>query len=240
MNVMLQRTPPAIHRASRALEAVRAVLLSPIGIGFFSAACLVAADLRRFAEVEPGYGFLRWNLGLALVPLLLAYVIAWAAGRRWAWPALPFLAALWIVFLPNAPYLVTDLVHLRELVNVPNAITLSLLAFTGLLIGIKSVQLVHRSVERYFGPVAGARAVQAVAMLIAVGVYLGRVLRWNSWTLVLHPHELARVVLASPSQPGRAGLALVASLAFAVAFYVAYLVLAGSPVESTRLADRRL
>jgi uncharacterized membrane protein len=227
------------RRLTRALDGVRAVALSPVGIAFVTALCLVVADLRRFAEVEPGYGFLRWNLFLAWVPLLLAYAISLAARRRVAWPALPVLAVAWIVFLPNAPYLVTDLVHLREGVSLPNVVALSLLATTGLLIGVKSVQLVQRAIDRLFGALAARRAVQAVAALVAFGVYVGRVLRWNSWTLILHPHDLARALLASPSEPGRVGFALLGTLAFAVAFYVSYLVLAGSSGDSARLSPDR-
>ena len=216
------------------LDAVRATLLSPIGIGFFTALCLVGNDLRRFAQIEPGYGFLSWNLVLAWIPLVLAYGIAWAAKRELAWPALPVLALAWIVFLPNAPYLVTDIVHLREEVKRPNAIVLFLLAITGLLIGVKSVQLVQRAVESLWGAAAGWRAVQVIAVLTAFGVYLGRELRWNSWTVISDPHELAHAVLASPSEPGRVGLALLATLAFAVAFYAAYSLLAGSNADAAR------
>src|SRR5450432_2602963 len=106
---MAQLAPVQAGSVARVLEALRAGLLSPIGIGFFTAVCLVAADLRRFADVEPGYGFLRWNLFLAWIPLVLAYAISWAARRELARPALPLLALGWIIFLPNAPYLVTDL-----------------------------------------------------------------------------------------------------------------------------------
>src|ERR1700682_3698901 len=98
---MSQHAPREAGRVSRALDALRATLLTPIGIGFFTLLCLVAADLRRLAEIEPGYGFLRWNLFLAWIPLVLAYAIAWAARRKPAWPALPLLALGWIVFLPN-------------------------------------------------------------------------------------------------------------------------------------------
>jgi uncharacterized membrane protein len=234
---MSQRPPVAAATSRpRALDALRAALLSPIGIGFVTALCLVAADLRRFAEVEPSYGFLRWNLFLAWVPLVLAYGIAWAARREVTWPALPLLALGWIVFLPNAPYLVTDLVHLREQVNLPNAIVLSLLAFTGLLIGVKSIQLVQGAVERLWGVAAGWRAVQVIAVLTAFGVYVGRVLRWNSWTILVHPHQLAHAVLRSPSEPGRVGLGLAGIVVFAAAFYISYRVLTGARAEAARLA----
>jgi uncharacterized membrane protein len=223
---------------ARVVEVARLVLLSPLGIGVVTVATLIAADIRRFAEIDPGYGFLRWNLFLAWVPLGLAYAVSWAARREITRPALPLLALAWIAFLPNAPYLVTDLVHLREGYNTPNLIVLSLLALAGLLIGVKSVQLVQRAVDNIWGEAAGWRAVQVITVLLAFGVYLGRELRWNSWTIIQQPSELARVVLAVPAaSPGRLALGLAGIVVFAVSFYVSYRVLTGARTRAPRLAQ---
>jgi uncharacterized membrane protein len=78
--------------------------------------------------------------------------------------------------------------------------------------------------------------VQVIALLTAVGVYLGRVLRWYSWTIFQHPHDLAHVVLRSPAEPVRVGLGLLGILAFASAFYLTYRVLTGARAEPVRLA----
>ena len=203
----------------------------------------MAAALCRLADVEPGYGFIRWNLFLAWIPLILAYALSWAAERRATRAALPVLAAVWIAFLPNAPYLVTDLVHLRGSLSAPNLITLSLLAFTGVLIGVRSVQLAQRAVERLWGVAAGWRAVQVIAVLAAFGVYVGRVLRWNSWTIILHPrelaHETAQIALRSPSEPGQVSVGLLGIVVFAGSFYFAYRVLTGSGARAARLTPAR-
>jgi uncharacterized membrane protein len=220
---------------ARRLEAVRIATLSPAGIGVVTALFLVAADIRRRAGVEPPYGYLVWNLFLAWIPLVLAYAVSWAACGKITRLALPVLAIAWIVFLPNAPYLVTDLVHLYELFNVPNLIVLALLAITGLLIGVKSVQLVQLAVEGLWGETAGWRAVQFIAVLTAFGVYLGRELRWNSWT-ILDRQELAHAFIRSPSQPGRVALDLLGIVVFAGAFYLSYRVLTGARAEQSRLA----
>lgn len=233
---MSQPSGAGARRAPRWFERLRVALLSPVAIGFVTALCLVGESLRAFAGLQPEYDFLVTNLVLAWIPLALAYAISLAARRAVTWPALPLLACGWIVFLPNAPYLVTDLVHLDEGVSLPNAIELSLLAVTGLLVGIKSVQLVQGAVERLWGVRAGWRAVQVIALLTAVGVYLGRVLRWYSWTIFQHPHDLAHVVLRSPAEPVRVGLGLLGILAFASAFYLTYRVLTGARAEPVRLA----
>jgi uncharacterized membrane protein len=224
---MAQRSPGGAGTVARWLQATRIVMLSPLGITFMSALCLLAADVRRYAQVEPGYGFLRWNLFLALVPLVLAYGLVWAARRELTWPALPALALAWIIFLPNAPYLVTDLVHLDEGASWPNVAVLMLFAITGLLIGVKCVQLVQRTVERAWGVAAGWRLVHVTAVLTAFGIYLGRVKRWNSWTVVEDPHAFVHALRAVPSEPGRVLLAAAGTVVFAICFSIAYRVLAG-------------
>jgi uncharacterized membrane protein len=211
------------RRVPRVLEGLRDVALSPVTIGLLSLVCVVVAAMRR--DVAPGFGFLRWNLFLAWIPLVLTYALTWASRRDSARLVVPLLAAGWILFLPNAPYLITDLVHLRGYVTLPNIGTFSLLALTGLLIGVKSVQMVQRVVERSFGVAAGSRAVQVIAVLAALGVYLGRVKRWNSWNVISHPRGIADTLARGASEPSRAAVALLGCLAFAAAFYLAYRVL---------------
>lgn len=227
----------APHQAgvSRALGALRVTLLSPVAIALITAACLVGNDFRAFAGMYPEYGFLATNLVLAWIPLALAYAISLSARRELTWPAVPLLACAWIVFLPNAPYLVTDVVHLGEHATVPNAIELSLLAVTGLLIGVKSLQLVQGAVERVWGAAAGRRAVQVAAVLVAVGVYLGRELRWYSWTIFEHPRELAHILARIPAEPGRVGVGLLGILTFAGAFYLAYRALTDTGADAGKL-----
>jgi uncharacterized membrane protein len=229
MMLMRRHAPLETTAASRAFDRVRAAALSPVSIAVLSAACFAIRLLRHHAGIGPHYSFVGTNLLLAWIPLLLAYGVSWSARSRSRWAALPPLAVLWMLFLPNAPYLVTDLVHLKDGVSAVNVVLLSLLALIGVLIGVKCVQLVQRAVEQLFGVKVGRRAVQVIAVLTAVGVYLGRVLRWNSWTVLHDPGVIAHAVLRSPSEPARVGLALLATVLFSLGFLAAYRVLAGPP-----------
>lgn len=232
-------TVPGTARPSllaRVLDGVREVLLSPFTIALLVIGCLVAVDWRETHSVYPWYGFLRWNLFLAVVPLVLAYVLAWAARRDWALFGVPFLAFGWIVFLPNAPYLISDLVHLQDGASRVNVLTLGLVAITGLLIGVKSVQIVQRVIEERLGSVWGWRAVQAIVVLTTFGVYAGRVLRWNSWNVLSRPHALLETALRGPSEPRRLAVAVAATLVSAVAFYGVYRVLTARRASELRPA----
>jgi uncharacterized membrane protein len=173
--------------------------------------------------------FFCWNLFLAWVPLGLALALAryharGTAGRAGSWA----LGAAWLVFFPNAPYLVTDLVHLRARSPVPvwfDALLVFGFALTGLCLAFVSLRLVHDLVERRRGPRAGWCFVTLVAGLTGVGIYLGRFLRWNSWDLVTRPGELVAEASAWVLHPAAHLGSLSVAAAFGGSFGVSYLLL---------------
>ncbi len=66
------------------------------------------------------FSFLVWNLFLAWVPYfwsLWALNLHRCQPQRWWLLLLP--GTLWLLFFPNAPYLITDLIHLRNYPSVP-------------------------------------------------------------------------------------------------------------------------
>ncbi len=127
-------------------------------------------------------------------------------GARWI--AAGGFGALWLLFLPNSPYLVTDLVHLERAVGAPlwyDALIYATFAVTGLLLGYASLALVQLAVTRSAGRAAGWAVSLSCLGLSAFGVYLGRVERWNSWNVIESPRALARRVaepLRNPFQNG--------------------------------------
>ena len=142
-----------------------------------------------------GAGLL-WNLFLAAIPLgwSAAFGAAMTRGRP-LWATLWL--ALWLLFLPNAPYLLTDLIHLAPKPNVPEWYILAMLlscAATGTLLGYISLMEVHAAIERRFGFTAGWLLALSSLMLCGFGIYLGRFLRWNSWDALTRPLEFARTV----------------------------------------------
>ena len=150
-----------------------------------------------------GYGLL-WNLFLAALPLLWSSAFQRAVARkRWIGAATSFV--LWILFLPNAPYLLTDLIHLNPKPNVPEWYILAMLlscAATGTLIGYISLMDVHATIERRFGFTAGWLLASSSLMLCGFGIYLGRFLRWNSWDALTRPLDFARTVIGQFADAG--------------------------------------
>lgn len=164
--------------------------------------------------------FLVWNLFLAWMPLLFAVGFATVRTRFWLLP----LGVGWLAFLPNAPYLVTDLVHLSEGYELwRHVLQYGFAAWTGILLGVVSLLLVHGRIERTFGIVWGWLVVILSVGLCAVGVVIGRFQRWNSWDLVTRPDA----VVAATFEWVRSPLSYVQStgvaLAVAAFFGLAYL-----------------
>ncbi len=120
---------------------------------------------------------------------MLAAVAYRIATRRSALARLMVVptAIVWLLFFPNAPYLVTDFVHLGQFHdNVPGWYDVMLIAWyawTGLMLGVVSLRLMQEIVTRAAGSTAGWVLVAVVTALGSIGTYLGRFLRWNSWNV---------------------------------------------------------
>ena len=137
--------------------------------------------------------FMIWNLFLAYVPYAIS---TWLAERQ-AKAGIRIIALLlWLLFIPNSFYMLTDLYHLADghrNTQVPEWFDLSLIlsfAWNGLLLGVLSI----RHIERLFIPGASIFRewlfLYPIMWLNALGVYVGRYLRYNSWDIFLNPFQL--------------------------------------------------
>lgn len=163
------------------------------------------------------YGtFLIWNLFLAWLPFMFS---KWLLKKNLK-PFVQYsLLATWLLFFPNAPYIITDLFHLKQRVPVPYWYDLLLLfwaSWNGLLLGIISLMNVERFLQSRFKPRMVNIAIYLSLVLCAFGVYAGRFLRWNSWDIVSAPHsiisDLAYIVLQPQENLRTWGVTFVFSL----------------------------
>ncbi len=190
-----------------------------------SAFSLAIMAAYRFASGSGDLDYLLWNMALAWVPFVAALALDDVRSTPLSLQ-LPLLA-LWLAFFPNAPYLVTDLIHIdpadRTFTSVLGDVALVSVAPVGLALGFSSLMLVERVVRGRFG----GRTALAVAVLslaaASLGIYLGRVVRLNSWDLLTRPrvvgsvlHQLLRNPLAHPT-------AVALTIALALTLSVLYL-----------------
>ncbi len=178
MNPKLSISPPQAWLVFLSLTLASFVGVALVGARF------VVSD--RFA-----YFNLVWNLLLAWLPLGFAFL---AVRYRSAPRRFFACACLWLLFLPNSPYLVTDLVHLKPRPPVPlwfDILLVQSFVLTGLLLGFLSVYLMHRLVSHSYGWKIGWLFTVLILALTGFGIYLGRFERWNSWDLFTSPIALS-------------------------------------------------
>ena len=181
---------------------------------------------------------LPWNLFLAWVPLFFALAVRFVIRRNAADLGITarkqglligFLSVAWLFFLPNAPYLLTDLVHLpaRGYPHYfPDMMLILHFALLGLALGFVSLHVMHSVVERRYGWVRGWLFIAMIAGLSGVGVYIGRVMRWNSWDAFIRPWAVAADVLEWTGRLWNRPLEILVPTLFGSTILVAYLLFA--------------
>ena len=182
-----------------------------------------------------------WNLFLAWIPFVLALALYDGARRGASAWTLVGLGAAWLLFLPNAPYIVTDVKWLGEYAGGRlwyDAALIGTAAAIGLVLGFVSLYLVQVVVAGRFGHVAGWGLAWTALALSGVGVYLGRFQRWNSWEVVTEPTTIVGQLVQAALDPLAHTRPLGLSIGFAVTWCVGY-ALFYSTFEShlRRLAD---
>jgi uncharacterized membrane protein len=179
-------------------------LRTVLALGLLTVFDVALVALRIYHADRVTFSFLVWNLFLAWIPFLLALALYDGVRRRRHPAVLAALGAGWLLFFPNAPYMVTDVIHVAPRPGSPlwfDSLTITSAAFTGLLLGFVSLGLVQEVARRAAGAVWSWALAGGVLLIASVGIYLGRFQRLNSWDVVAHPHELAalaRTRLADP------------------------------------------
>lgn len=163
-----------------------------VAMSFF---CLLLTAFRCYWSGNLTYVFLVWNLFLAFIPWCLSSILVYRFQSRSQSFSLFSLMILgfWLLFFPNAPYILTDLFHLTPRVHVPFWFDLSLLlsyALTGLMIGLISLLHVDSWLRGRMPSGLVSFLTVAVLFLSGFGIYLGRYQRWNSWDLASNPLAL--------------------------------------------------
>jgi uncharacterized membrane protein len=169
-----------------------------------------------------------WNLFLAWIPFILAYLahsISWQ--RLWVYLVIPVIALLWLIFFPNAPYMLTDLQDLsRNAIGAPlwyDVIIVVWCSWTAMLLGIVSLYLMQDIVMRTFGRYVGWTFVFIISAMSSFGIYLGRFVRLNSWDILQNPKETAQTILGIVIDPSRRLAAF--TLGYTFFFLFVYLLL---------------
>ncbi len=192
------------------------------------AVCITLVAVRVAYSDSSRHTSLIWNLFLAWIPFILAYVAHAVSWRRiWLYLIIPVIAFLWLIFFPNAPYMLTDLQDLaRVTTSAPlwyDVIIVVWCSWTAMLLGIVSLYLMQDIVMRTFGRVLGWSFIFVISALSSFGIYIGRFVRLNSWDILQNPGETAMSILGLIIDPSRRLAAF--TLSYTFFFLFVYLLL---------------
>jgi uncharacterized membrane protein len=165
--------------------------------------------------------FIPWNLFLAWLPLFFSTLLLKEkkVAGKFVW------FGLWLLFLPNAPYLITDLIHLEQRLPVPFYFDLILLfsaAWNGLLMGLLSVKNTEEKLLALYTSGKVKFILFFIFILSGFGIYLGRYDRYNSWHILTQPFDLAVDITSYVLQPWQHVHTWAVTILFAAAFWLMY------------------
>jgi len=197
-----------------------------------------------------------WNIWLSVVPIIVLLVggiggvLLLGILRPAGYVALILTGIIWLLLLPNASYLITELnqSHRREDEDVPlwyDIILVITLAMSGVLNTVLNVFLAHYIFTlTVYGDYATAFlapapliAVAVILVMLGLGMYLGRYPRFNSWD-VRHPAQFMRKLRAHFGERGNLAACIGFSLTYAVFLALMYLVTAGPMIEGLISLER--
>ena len=174
--------------------------------------------------------FLVWNIFLAWIPYVLSrFFELYRQKQKWK-QALLF--GTWLLFFPNALYIVTDLVHIDRESMVPwwyDVVLIFMASLIGIVLGFVSLRKAERFLRTYFTAGMVSALIALLLFLGSFGVYLGRVERWNSWDVVHNPLGLAVNIMDCFINPVENYRVWGITVLFTLTYYVLYFFMSQLP-----------
>ena len=197
----------------------------------------VALNIIRFFMFESRYFiYLLWNIFLAIIPFIVSSILLWYALKKRLTSGVFIIGGIiWILFLPNAPYLVTDIIHLGRNYSAPLLYDTFLVftsAWVGLLLGLYSLSHIDKIIRLKYSNRTASIILALIILVTSFGMYLGRFLRFNSWDVISNPSLLfsnIHNILSKPS--GYADAYIFSGLSF-LFLYVSYIAWKSTKTES--------
>jgi uncharacterized membrane protein len=176
------------------------------------------------------YWFLLWNLVLAWFPLILAVLLSrYLAKHKWASFKGILLTILWLGFLPNSFYIISDFIHLKDTGEVSllyDAVMFMSFAWNGLILGFMAVFIVHTELLKRLRQQLATRLIGLTFLLCSFAIYLGRYLAWNTWDILVNPagilFDLSDRIIRPASYPNTFTTTTLFSVALIVMYYTAF------------------
>ncbi|MEK7585724.1 MAG: DUF1361 domain-containing protein [Patescibacteria group bacterium] len=166
----------------------------------------VILNLARVAIFDSLYFiYLLWNIFLAILPFIASSLLLnYFNNKRLTKITFTIGFVAWLLLLPNAPYIVTDMIHLgrgRSAILLYDTFLLFSSAWAGLLLGIYSISHIEKIIKSKYSSKVTSILVGFIILLTSFGVYLGRFLRFNSWDVISDTSFLFKNLWSVVSNP---------------------------------------
>jgi uncharacterized membrane protein len=189
-------------------------------VQLYTAFAILLILIRMAISNSLKYVFLPWNLLLAYIPLLITnkffventqndFEINTSILKKYKSKIFTFISFtplpkvvtyivffVWLLFLPNAPYIITDMLHLKERTPIPYFFDITLVfvyASLGLVFFITTVTQMELYWRKHFNYSIVIFYLLSFG-LCSFGIYLGRFGRFNSWNVINDPFDLIQQI----------------------------------------------
>lgn len=207
---------------------------------------IALCGLRIYWTSNIRFAFLIWNLFLAWIPLILSQVILKMDQMGTSKTRVIAIFLAWLLFFPNAPYILTDFLHLKQKHNIPlwyDLILILAFAWNGMMLGFISLLDIHTLLYNKYKPILANSVIIIVLFLSGFGIYFGRFLRWNTWDIITSPNllliDITDRILHPMSHPRTIGVTLCFSLFLMINYYILFLITSYKKQELDQIIQKR-
>lgn len=185
----------------------------------------IALSLIRYQITDTRiFLFLNWNLFLAVIPFIISsYLINKKIQNK---AIILLMIIVWILFFPNAPYILTDLFHLKNRESAPIWFDLILIlsfAWTGMTFGFMSLRHIESMIKPFTTSFQKNTIIVFFLFLSSFGIYLGRFLRWNSWHIINKPllilNDISDRIIYPTEHPRTWGLTILMGILLNIMYF---------------------
>ncbi len=158
----------------------------------FSLYCLAFSLIRVKLTTSIYLMFLIWNLFLAIIPYIITGYIK-TKNSKLSKLKFGIISFIWLLFLPNSFYIITDFVHLtfsKSYTFWYDLVLISSYSILGFVLGITSMQDFESILDSKINSQKSSILLFIISLLSGFGIYLGRILRYNSWDILKNPMNL--------------------------------------------------
>jgi len=165
---------------------------------------LVLLFTRIYKTGSVHFMFLIWNLFLAGIPWIISTLLILYPKLRKRLIILLIFSGIWLLFIPNSFYILTDLFHLNYKNLAPIWYDLVLIfsfAWAGIILGFATLKDAEKILSERMNKKLIPVFITFILFLISFGIYLGRILRWNSWNILNEPEGLLQDIKERITDP---------------------------------------